>query len=59
MSIQAKFLHLQAIHNLLAPYRYLYCVDLEATCDEVDESESLRCFENKGHIIEASMTLET
>ena len=40
MSIQAKFLHLQAIHDLLAPYRYLYCVDLEATCDEVDESES-------------------
>lgn len=29
MSIQAKFLHLQAIYNLLAPYRYLYCVDLE------------------------------
>ncbi|MBL0797833.1 3'-5' exonuclease [Pseudomonas sp. B7] len=42
MSIEAKFLHLQAIHNLLAPYRYLYCVDLEATCDEVDESESAR-----------------
>ncbi|PMU25268.1 MULTISPECIES: 3'-5' exonuclease [unclassified Pseudomonas] len=42
MSIQAKFHHLQAIQNLLAPYRYLYCVDLEATCDEVDESESTR-----------------
>ncbi|POA27765.1 MULTISPECIES: 3'-5' exonuclease [unclassified Pseudomonas] len=42
MSIQAKFLHLQAIHNLLAPYRYLYCVDLEATCDEVGECESPR-----------------
>jgi len=42
MSIEAKFLHLQAIQNLLAPYRYLYCVDLEATCDEVDESESSR-----------------
>lgn len=42
MSIQAKFLHLQAIQNLLAPYRYLYCVDLEATCDEVGESESPR-----------------
>ena len=40
MSIQAKLLHLQAIQNLLAPYRYLYCVDLEATCDEVGESES-------------------
>ncbi|WP_428552067.1 exonuclease domain-containing protein [Pseudomonas edaphica] len=42
MSIQAKFLHLQAIQNLLAPYRYVYCVDLEATCDEVGESESPR-----------------
>ncbi|VVO98637.1 hypothetical protein PS862_02723 [Pseudomonas fluorescens] len=42
MSIEAKLLHLQAIHNLLAPYHYLYCVDLEATCDEVDESESTR-----------------
>ncbi|MGU9849532.1 exonuclease domain-containing protein [Pseudomonas koreensis] len=42
MSIEAKFLHLQAIQNLLAPYRYLYCVDLEATCDEVDESETSR-----------------
>jgi inhibitor of KinA sporulation pathway (predicted exonuclease) len=42
MSIQAKFLYLQAIHNLLAPYRYLYCVDLEATCDEVDVSKPPR-----------------
>ncbi|MGO4100253.1 exonuclease domain-containing protein [Pseudomonas sp. TAF7] len=42
MSIEAKRLHLQAIRNALAPYRYLYCVDLEATCDEVDESESPR-----------------
>ena len=42
MSIEAKLLHLQAIQNLLAPYRYLYCVDLEATCDEVEESESPR-----------------
>jgi inhibitor of KinA sporulation pathway (predicted exonuclease) len=42
MSIQAKLCHLQAIQNLLAPYRYLYCVDLEATCDEVGESESPR-----------------
>lgn len=42
MSIEAKDLHLQAIQNLLAPYRYLYCVDLEATCDEMDESESPR-----------------
>ncbi|GAB6404210.1 hypothetical protein PMHK_16380 [Pseudomonas sp. MHK4] len=40
MSIEAKLLHLQSIQNLLAPYRYLYCVDLEATCDEVGESES-------------------
>lgn len=40
MSIQAKLHHLQAIQNSLAPYSYLYCVDLEATCDEVDESES-------------------
>ena len=39
MSIEAKLFHLQAIQNLLAPYRYLYCVDLEATCDEVSESE--------------------
>ena len=31
MSIEAKLLHLQTIQNLLAPYRYLYCVDLEAT----------------------------
>ncbi|UVM36037.1 exonuclease domain-containing protein [Pseudomonas sp. B21-017] len=45
MSIQAKLLHLQSIQNLLAPYRYLYCVDLEATCDEVDESESPRPLE--------------
>jgi 3'-5' exoribonuclease 1 len=42
MSIEAKLHHLQAIQNLLAPYRYLYCVDLEATCDEVEESESPR-----------------
>lgn len=42
MRIEAKFLHLQAIPNLLAPYRYLYCVDLEATCDEVEESEPPR-----------------
>ncbi|WP_448118830.1 exonuclease domain-containing protein [Pseudomonas serbica] len=42
MSIEAKLLHLQAIQNLLAPYRYLYCVDLEATCDEVSESKSPR-----------------
>lgn len=42
MSIESKLLHLQAIQNALAPYRYLYCVDLEATCDEVDESESPR-----------------
>lgn len=42
MSIEAKLLHLQATQNLLAPYRYLYCVDLEATCDEVDKSESTR-----------------
>ena len=42
MSIEAKLHHLQAIQNLLAPYRYLYCVDLEATCDELDKSESAR-----------------
>ncbi|WP_448118816.1 exonuclease domain-containing protein [Pseudomonas serbica] len=42
MSIEAKLLHLQAIQNLLAPYRYLHCVDLEATCDEVEKSESPR-----------------
>jgi hypothetical protein len=30
MSIEAKLLHLQAIRKLLAPYRCLYCVDLEA-----------------------------
>jgi len=42
MSIQAKLHHLQAIQNLLAPCRYLYCLDLEATCDEVGESESPR-----------------
>jgi 3'-5' exoribonuclease 1 len=42
MNIEAKLLHLQSIQNLLAPYRYLYCVDLEATCDEVGESESPR-----------------
>lgn len=42
MSIEAKLLHLQAIQNVLAPYRYLYCVDLEATCDEVGESEPSR-----------------
>ncbi|MNC14861.1 sporulation inhibitor KapD [compost metagenome] len=42
MSIEAKLLHLQSIQNLLAPYRYLYCVDLEATCDEVEEWESQR-----------------
>ncbi|VVN91614.1 3'-5' exonuclease [Pseudomonas fluorescens] len=42
MSIEAKLHYLQAIQNLLAPYRYLYCVDLEATCDEVDESGSKR-----------------
>jgi hypothetical protein len=48
MSIEAKLLHLQIIQNLLAPYRYLYCIDLEATCDELEEWESplafsLRC----------------
>ena len=42
MSVEAKLHHLQSIQNLLAPYRYLYCVDLEATCDEVGESESSR-----------------
>ncbi|MNC07710.1 sporulation inhibitor KapD [compost metagenome] len=42
MSIEAKLLHLQSVQNLLAPYRYLYCVDLEATCDEIDESVSPR-----------------
>lgn len=42
MSIEAKLHHLQTIQNLLAPYRYLYCVDLEATCDEVGDSESPR-----------------
>lgn len=38
MSIQAKPHHLQAIQNLLAPYRYLYYVELEATCDDVGVS---------------------
>ncbi len=42
MIIEAKLLYLQAIKNLLAPHRYLYCVDLEATCDEVEDSEQLR-----------------
>nr|WP_180205591.1 3'-5' exonuclease [Pseudomonas sp. SbOxS1]NYU05720.1 exonuclease domain-containing protein [Pseudomonas sp. SbOxS1] len=42
MSIQAKLHHLRAIQNLLAPYRYLYCVDLEATCDDVGVNESPR-----------------
>lgn len=42
MSIEAKLLHLQAIPNLLAPYRYLYCVDLDVTCYEVGESKSSR-----------------
>jgi len=42
VSIQAKLLHLQSIQNLLARYHYLYCVDLEATCDEIGESESPR-----------------
>jgi inhibitor of KinA sporulation pathway (predicted exonuclease) len=40
MSIETKLLHLQAIQNLLAPHRYLYYVDLEASCDEVEKSES-------------------
>lgn len=39
MSIEAKFLHIQAIHNLLAPYRYLYGVTPEATCNEIGKSE--------------------
>lgn len=42
MSTEATLRQLKAIQNLLAPYRYLYCVDLEATCDEVGESESPR-----------------
>ena len=42
MSIEAKLLHFQAIQNLLAPYLYLYCVDLEATCDEIEKSEPPR-----------------
>lgn len=42
MSIEAKLLHLQSIQNLIAPYRYLHCVDLEATCDDVDANESPR-----------------
>ena len=42
MNIEAKLLHLQAIQNVLASFRYLYCVDLEATCDEVGANESLR-----------------
>jgi 3'-5' exoribonuclease 1 len=45
MNINAKLLHLQGIQNILAPYRYLYCVDLEATCDEVEEWESPRTLE--------------
>ena len=42
MSVEAKLLHLQVIRNLLAPYRYLFCLDLEATCDEVEKSEPPR-----------------
>lgn len=42
MSIEAKLLDLQAIQNVLAPFRYLFCVDLEATCDEIAEAESPR-----------------
>jgi len=45
MSIEAKLVHLQAVQNLLAPYRYLYCVDLEATCDYAGASESPRPLE--------------
>ncbi|WP_434588783.1 exonuclease domain-containing protein [Pseudomonas sp. R4-76] len=52
MSIEAKLLHLQAIQNLLAPYRYLYCVDLEATCDDVGESESARLLVLAAHQME-------
>ncbi|VEF10862.1 exonuclease [Pseudomonas fluorescens] len=42
MSVEAKLHLLQSIQTLLAPYHYLYCVDLEATCDDVGESESPR-----------------
>jgi inhibitor of KinA sporulation pathway (predicted exonuclease) len=42
MSIEAKLHYLQDIQNLLAPYRYLYCVDLEATCDDVGVNEPPR-----------------
>lgn len=42
MSIEAKLLHLQAVQNVLTSFRYLYCVDLEATCDEVGANESPR-----------------
>ena len=33
-------LHLSALRALLTPYRYLVCVDLEATCDELPEGLS-------------------
>lgn len=29
--------HLEALKALVSPYRYLVCVDLEATCDELPE----------------------
>lgn len=32
--------HLDALRDVIAPYRYLVCVDLEATCDELPDGLS-------------------
>ncbi|RON51772.1 3'-5' exonuclease [Pseudomonas frederiksbergensis] len=37
MDIQRKTQHLQAVKDALSPVRFLLCVDLEATCDELPE----------------------
>lgn len=60
MSIRAKLHHLQAIQNLLAPYRYLYCVDLEATCDDAGVNEpprSLVVFPDQMEMIEIGLVV--
>ncbi|MGA8134220.1 MAG: 3'-5' exonuclease [Pseudomonas gingeri] len=37
MDIEPKTQHLQAVKDALSPVRFLLCVDLEATCDEVPQ----------------------
>ncbi len=37
MNMEYNTQHLQAVRDALSPFRFLLCVDLEATCDELPE----------------------